>query len=261
VNETARLEVAEMTVRFGGLTALDRVTLRIPSGGLVGLIGPNGAGKTTLIDALTGFVRGRGHVRLDGRPIEHTGAHRRARLGLARTFQSIELFEDLTVYENMLVAAQDRGHSGVLDPLRGIGSSIQSRITRGLDRVGILGLRDYYPGELSLADRKLAGLARALVTEPRVLLLDEPAAGLGRDAGDRLGLVLRGLADRGTALLLVDHDMRLVLGICDWVYVLDLGSVIAEGSPSSVRADPRVISAYLGEDEASARVDIGNGVS
>jgi branched-chain amino acid transport system ATP-binding protein len=261
MSETVGLEVDEMTVRYGGLTALDCVTLRIPSGGLIGLIGPNGAGKTTLIDALTGFVRARGHVRLDGRPIEHAGAHRRARLGLARTFQSIELFEDLTVYENMLVAAEDRALSGVLDPLRGIGSSIQSRIDRALGRVSILGLRDCYPGELSLADRKLAALARALATEPRVLLLDEPAAGLGREAGDELGSVFRGLADQGTALLLVDHDMDLVLGICDWVYVLDLGSVIAEGSPSSVRADPRVIAAYLGEDETPARVDARNGAT
>ncbi len=261
MNDIARLEVDEMTVRYGGLTALDRVTLRIPPGGLVGLIGPNGAGKTTLIDALTGFVRARGYVRLDGRPIEHAGAHRRARLGLARTFQSIELFEDLTIYENLLVAVEDRALSGALDPLRGIGSSTQTRINRALDRVGTLELRDCYPGELSLADRKLAGLARALAREPRVLLLDEPAAGLGRDAADELGSVLRSLADQGTSLLLVDHDMGLVLGICDWVYVLDLGRVIAQGSPSSVRTDPRVIAAYLGEEEAAARVHAGNGAS
>lgn len=246
------LEVEGLTVRFGGLVAVDGVSLSVPAGGLVGLIGPNGAGKTTLLDALTGFVRARGEVRFDGRRIDGLPPQRRARRGLSRTFQSLELFDDLTVGENVLTAADPRLLSGLLEPLRGVRGSVAASADDALERVGLGAHRDRMPTELSNADRKLVGVARALAREPRLVLLDEPAAGLDHVSTAALGEQLRALAEDGTALLLVDHDMGLVLGVCDRVSVLDLGRLIAEGTPAEVRSDVEVIAAYLGETELAA---------
>jgi len=243
------LDVKGLTVRFGGLVAVDDVSLTIPAGGLVGLIGPNGAGKTTLLDALTGFVRAQGEVCFDERRIDRLPPQRRARRGLARTFQSLELFEDLTVRENVLAAADPRLLSGLLEPIRGVPARVAGRADEALERVGLGPLRDRVPSELSNADRKLLGVARALAPEPRLVLLDEPAAGLDQASTAKLGTQLRSLAADGTALLLVDHDMGLVLGVCDRVTVLDLGRVLAEGTPPEIRADADVITAYLGEPD------------
>jgi len=251
------LEAKGLTVHFGGLVAVDDVSLTVPAGGLIGLIGPNGAGKTTLLDALTGFARARGEVYFDGERIDRLPPHRRARRGLARTFQALELFEDLTVRENVLTAADPRLLSGLLEPIRGVPDRVAERADAALERVGLAPQRDCLPSELSNADRKLLGAARAMANTPRLVLLDEPAAGLDQASTAVLGERLRSLADRGTALVLVDHDMSLVLGVCDWVIVLDLGRILAEGTPGEVRGDADVIAAYLGEaDPATKEISV-----
>ncbi|MGH9210524.1 MAG: ABC transporter ATP-binding protein [Acidimicrobiales bacterium] len=228
----AVLTTRGISVSFGGVRALTEVDLDVGEGRLVGLIGPNGAGKTTFIDAISGFVRSQGRVELDGRDLTPFPPHARARRGLARTWQSIELFDDLTVRENLTVVS---GTSAAEDALASL---------------GLEGLADAVPSELSQAQRKLVGLARALATEPRLLCLDEPAAGLDVTESQQLGRRLREMVDGGMAMLLVDHDMGLVLGISDHVVALEFGKVIAEGPPEVVRGDPTVVTAYLGSAAA-----------
>jgi branched-chain amino acid transport system permease protein len=219
------LAVNGLSVAFGGVHALSEVDLEVREGELVGLIGPNGAGKTTLIDAVTGFVRFTGQVRLDGQDIGRMAPHERARLGLARTWQNTDLFDDLEVGENVSVAG---GSPQILD-LVDLGWAVPAM-----------------PDQLSEGTRKLVGVARALAGEPRLLCLDEPAAGLDMRESEELGRSLRDLADRGQSTLLIDHDMGLVLSICDRVVVLEFGRVIADGPPEAVRQNERVIAAYLG---------------
>jgi branched-chain amino acid transport system permease protein len=219
------LAVRDLSVAFGGVHALQRVSLEVREGELVGLIGPNGAGKTTLIDAVTGFVPFTGRVELDGEDISSLPAHQRARRGLARTWQNTDLFDDLEVGENVVVAG-DAPHV--------------------LDLVNLGWAGEAMPDQLSEGSRKLVGVARALAGHPHLLCLDEPAAGLDARESEELGRTLRELADRGQSTLLIDHDMGLVLSICDRVVVLEFGRVIADGPPEAVRRDERVIAAYLG---------------
>jgi branched-chain amino acid transport system ATP-binding protein len=228
----AVLTARGVSVSFGGVHALVDVDLDVGEGQLVGLIGPNGAGKTTFIDAITGFVRCRGRVELDGRDLTDLPPHTRGRLGLARTWQSIELFDDLSVRENLTVVAATRTAEETLESL-------------GLEQFA-----DAMPSELSQAQRKVVGLARALVTGPRLLCMDEPAAGLDVNESEELGRRLRAMVDGGAAMLLVDHDMGLVLGISDHVVALEFGQVIAAGTPDAVRRDPKVVTAYLGRAAA-----------
>ena len=228
---TAVLSARGVSVNFGGVRALVEVDLDVGEGQLVGLIGPNGAGKTTFIDAISGIVRSRGRVELDGRDLTSLPPHARARLGLTRTWQSIELFDDLTVLENLTVLAPRRASTTAEDLL---------------GHFGLARLSGAMPSEISQVQRKVVGLARALVTEPRVLCLDEPAAGLDVTESEELGRRLREIVDAGTAMLLVDHDMGLVLGISDHVVALEFGKVIAAGTSEDVRRDPKVIAAYLG---------------
>ena len=222
------LQTEDLTVRYGGVTAVDALCIDVDGGEVVGLIGPNGAGKTTCIDALAGFVPYRGRVLLDGVGVDSLAPHRRARAGIVRTFQQVELFDDLDVRANLLVAAG--------------GSAIDDAVAM----LEVAHLLDRSTTELSEGERKLVGLARALARRPRVLLLDEPAAGLDTDESAALGERLRAVARTGVGVLLVDHDMGLVLGVCDRVHVIESGAWLASGAPETVRSDPRVVAAYLG---------------
>jgi ABC-type branched-subunit amino acid transport system ATPase component len=242
------LSVTGLTVRYGGVTALDSVSLSVPAGGFVGLIGPNGAGKTTFVDALTGFTRYTGEVRFDGGRLDGAPAHVRARRGLARTFQSGGVFDDLTVEENVLIG--ERRGSGWLSAVGSIlsgRSAPASPATREIiGSLGLTGFLGVQAEELSEGQRKLVSVAQALVSSPRLLLLDEPAAGLDSAESAWLGQQLLAVRDSGVAILLVDHDMDLVVSVCDELVVLDFGKVIAVGPPREVLADPLVVSAYLG---------------
>jgi branched-chain amino acid transport system ATP-binding protein len=246
-----------VSVSFGGVRAVAGVDMEIEPGELVGLIGPNGAGKTTFIDAVTGFVPYEGTVELGGSSLDGLAPHIRAQRGLARTWQTVELFDDLTVRENLTVAAKGR-----LSPGETPSASRTSRrlarwrgddmgqagapVDEELELLDLKSAAESMPWELTQAERKRAGIGRALVARPRLLLLDEPAAGLDARQSQELGAMLPGIARTGTAVLLVDHDMGLVLSVCDRVVVLDSGAVIAEGTPAQIRGDDRVIAAYLG---------------
>lgn len=242
------LEVTDLRVTYGGVVAVDDVSLRVDSGEVVGLIGPNGAGKSSFIDGLTGYLPGRGgHVEFEGQSLDRLPTHAVARRGLVRTFQSVELFDDLTVEENLLVAAERPGFGSMLRDLilpsrpHGVEDVAWARRLCELDDVA-----HRYPQELSHGRRKLVGVARALAQRPRLVLMDEPAAGLDSEESLAFGRRLRSLPGHGVSVLLVDHDMGLVLGTCDRIVVIDFGRVIAEGTPEQIRNDPAVVEAYLG---------------
>jgi branched-chain amino acid transport system ATP-binding protein len=243
---TPVLRAAGISVRFGGVRAVVDVDLEVGEGQLVGLIGPNGAGKTTFIDAISGFVHCAGRVELDGEDLTGASPHVRARRGLARTWQSIELFDDLSVGENVLVASHRTSAWRTICETVSVPDPHSAEITPALALLGVEDTVEQLPSELSQGQRKLVGIARALAPKPRIVCLDEPAAGLDTRESEELGARLRRLADDGQAMLLVDHDMGLVLGICDEVVVLEFGEVIARGAPDVVRNDPQVIGAYLG---------------
>jgi branched-chain amino acid transport system ATP-binding protein len=245
---TPLLETHGLSVSFGAVRAVDGVDLVVEPGELVGVIGPNGAGKTTLVDALTGFVPAAGSITFAGRDLTGKPPHVRARAGLARTWQSLELFDDLTVGENLQVAAEPAGARHVLaDLVRPHRPKDLAPVDEALHAVGIAELAGAMPEELSQGQRKLVGVARALAARPQLVCLDEPAAGLDTAESETLGRRLRRLVGSGLALLLIDHDMGLVLEVCDRVVVLEFGRVIAEGAPTAIRSDERVIAAYLGE--------------
>jgi branched-chain amino acid transport system ATP-binding protein len=256
---TLVLNATDVSVSFGGVQAVLGVDLEVGPGRLVGLIGPNGAGKTTFIDAITGFVRCTGRVELDGEDLSRLPPHARARRGLSRTWQSIELFDDLTVRENLLVASHRPSVWRTLKETVTVPDPGSEEIDATLDLLGLGAVVDELPKELSQGQRKLVGIARALVARPRLVCLDEPAAGLDTRESEELGRRLRRLVDAGQAMLLVDHDMGLVLGICDEVVVLEFGRVIARGAGDTIRRDQRVIAAYLGSAASELAPDPGAG--
>jgi ABC-type branched-subunit amino acid transport system ATPase component len=245
------LEARDVTVRYAGLVAADRVSLSVDPGELVGLIGPNGAGKTTLLGAISGFVRPQGHVLIDGRDVTGWEPEKRASLGMARTFQRLELFSTMTVFQNLLVAAEASFAEAefILDLLgrrhRGRGDEKASHV---LERLGLGAVGSRLAGEVPLGTGRLVEIGRALCTDPRILLLDEPAGGLDQSETARLRDVLSDLArDGGLGILLVEHDLGLVMQLCDRVAVMDFGRLIAQGTPDQVKRDPAVQEAYFGE--------------
>ncbi|TML62741.1 MAG: ABC transporter ATP-binding protein [Actinobacteria bacterium] len=238
------LQVVDVDVRFGGVHAVQEVRLEAEAARVTGLIGPNGAGKTTLFNVITGLQEPTaGRVKFDGRDITDVRPHKRARLGMARTFQRLEVFGSLTARENVLVAAEIR-KSWSSD-----GSNPRAVTEEILDRVGIREVADDRVDSMPTGMARLVELGRALATNPRLVLLDEPGSGLDQQESDALGRLLIDLADDGLAVLLVEHDVELVMHVCHLVYVLDFGRIIALGTPAQVQADPRVQAAYLGSEE------------
>ena len=245
----ALLEVDDVVVQFGGVTAVDEARFALDAGRVTGLIGPNGAGKTTCFNVITGLQKPTsGHVRYDGRDITSMQPHRRAKRGMARTFQRLEAFGSLTVRDNVRVALDI--HLGLRGLLQGTPTASVDAL---LDRVGISEYAAERADSIPTGTARLLELARALACEPKLLLLDEPSSGLDESETDDFGSLLRELASEGRAVLMVEHDMDLVMSVCDEIHVLDFGHVIASGTPAEIRSDRRVQEAYLGQaDESDA---------
>ncbi|MBO9524368.1 MAG: ABC transporter ATP-binding protein [Nocardioidaceae bacterium] len=239
------LHVDDVVVRFGGVTAVNHANFEVEPGTVTGLIGPNGAGKTTCFNVITGLqAPTEGRVWLDDRDITRMPVHRRARHGIGRTFQRLEAFGSLTVEDNVRTALDI--HDGIKGLLRAVDGSADLEIAALLERVGIAEYARDRADSIPTGVARLLELARALACDPRLLLLDEPSSGLDEAETEAFGSLLLELAQEGRTILMVEHDMDLVMNVCDTIHVLDFGSIIAQGTPAEVRADAAVQKAYLG---------------
>jgi branched-chain amino acid transport system ATP-binding protein len=251
------LDIRGVTVQFGGLTALDDVSLSAAPRQVTGIIGPNGAGKTTLLNAACGFVKPQsGTIFFDSRELTGVRPHRLAGLGVARTLQGVGLFRGLSAVENVMVGATQTARAGFWSGFFGLPRSdrderrLRERALQALGRVGARDLADSMPETLAYGLRKRVALARALVGHPRLLLLDEPASGLSEKELPELGDLIRSLA-ADAAVVVIEHRMDLMMSVCDTIFVLDFGKLIATGTPEQVQADPAVTAAYLGAEGAA----------
>jgi branched-chain amino acid transport system ATP-binding protein len=249
------LETVDISVNLSGLQILDEVSIQIPKGAVTGLIGPNGAGKTTVFNVISGFLPpDSGKVRFEGLKMRHTKAHHLTKMGISRTLQGVGLFSSMTAMENVMLGGTSRIKSGILGQAFAMPwTDIQENRVREaaeavMDELGVLDVADRMPSELPFPIQKRVALARALVCDPKLLLLDEPAGGVSAaDIKDLARLIRSWVPDR--TVLLVEHHMELVMEVCDLIWVLDAGKVIAAGTPDHVRNDPAVLAAYLGEDD------------
>jgi branched-chain amino acid transport system ATP-binding protein len=256
------LDVDDITLKFGGLTALDRVSFSISQGEILGLIGPNGAGKTTCFNVMTGVYQPTtGSIRFHGRPLQGLKRHQITKLGMARTFQNIRLFKAMTALENVMVGADASHSTGIISALfrlprhRHEENEGHDEAMALLRFMGLHRKADELAANLSYGDQRRLEIARAMATKPSLLCLDEPAAGFNPAEKRTLMNLIRKVRDQGYTVLLIEHDMRLVMGVTDRIVVLEFGKKIAEGAPAEIRNNPDVIAAYLGEERTSDEVD------
>nr|WP_298372577.1 high-affinity branched-chain amino acid ABC transporter ATP-binding protein LivG [uncultured Halomonas sp.] len=254
--ESELLSVRDLSMRFGGLLAVDQVSMEVRLGEVVSLIGPNGAGKTTVFNCISGFYRPTsGEVLFKGRPMQRLPGFKIARAGMVRTFQNVRLFKEMTVIENLLVAQHMQAERSLLKGLlltkgyRRREQEIMERAAHWLERVGLIDFANREAGNLAYGQQRRLEIARCMVTQPRLLMLDEPAAGLNpNETRDLNRTIVRLKQEEGITVLLIEHDMSLVMDISDRIYVVNQGKPLADGTPGEIRRNPEVIKAYLGEE-------------